>query len=98
MSTNNVQEVFKIVSEELNISQEDLMLQGLRRYLESQLHDVQADIFQISGQYGVSTVKEMENHYRAGTIEEATSWRDVQRLDHLEYKRDRLSQLLSSLS
>ena len=98
MTTNDVLEVFKVVSKELNISQEDLMLHGLRRYLESQLRDVQAEIFQISGQYGVSTVKEMENRYRVGTLEEASSWRDAQRLDHLEYKQERLSQLLSSLS
>lgn len=98
MTTANVLEVFEVVSKELNIPQEDLMLHGLRRYLESQLRDVQTDIFQISGQYGVSTVNEMENHYRAGTLEEASSWRDAQRLDHLEYKRDHLSQLLSSLS
>ena len=50
MVTNNVQELFMVVSEELKISQEDLMLQGLRRYLESQLRDVQANIFQITGQ------------------------------------------------
>jgi hypothetical protein len=98
MMTNNVQETLRIVSEELNIPQEDLMLQGLRRYLESQLHDVQADIFQIHGQYAVSTVEELDLHYQDGSIEEATSWRDMQRLDHLEYKRERLAQLLKSLS
>ena len=98
MTTNDILEVFEVVSKELNIPPEDLMLQGLRRYLESQLRDVQADIFQISGQYGVSTAEEMENRYRAGTLEEAPSWRDAQRLDHLEYKQDHLLQLLHSLS
>ena len=98
MIANTVQEAYSVVSNELNVSQEDLMLLGLRGYLESQLRDVQADIFQISGQYGVSTVKEMEDHYRTGTLEEASSWRDVQRLDHLEYKQEHLSQLLRSLS
>ena len=97
MTTTNVLEVFEVVSKELNMPQEDLMLHGLRRYLESQLRNVQANIFQISGQYGISSIEEIENHYRAGTLEEASSWRDEQRLDHLEYKQDRLSQLLSSL-
>jgi hypothetical protein len=91
------EEALKIASEELGVSQEDLLVQGLRRYLESQLHEVQANIFQITGQYGVNSVADMENQYRTGEIEEATSWRDVQRLDHLEYKQERLVKLLTVL-
>jgi hypothetical protein len=40
----------------------------------------------------------MEARYRDGTLEEADTWRDLQRLDHLEYKRDRLLKLLEALS
>jgi hypothetical protein len=36
----------------------------------------------------------MDTRYQEGTLEEANSWRDLQRLDHLEYKRDQLLQLL----
>jgi len=54
-------------------------------------------IFQITGSYGVSGVEEMEARYRQGTLEEATSWRDLQRLDHLEYKQERLARLLKTL-
>jgi len=39
----------------------------------------------------------MEARYRDGTLEEADSWRDLQRLDHLEYTRDRLVQLLEAV-
>lgn len=39
----------------------------------------------------------MEARYREGTLEEADSWRDLQRLDHLEYKRDRLLQFLEAM-
>lgn len=91
------QQALEIASDKLGISQEDLLLRGLHHYLQSQLREVQADIFQIIGQYGVSTVADMEALYREGEIEEATSWRDMQRLDHLEYKRDRLLELLSKL-
>jgi hypothetical protein len=35
----------------------------------------------------------MEARYQNGTLEEADSWRDLQRLDHLDM-RDRLLQLL----
>jgi hypothetical protein len=40
----------------------------------------------------------MEARYRDGTLEEADTWRDLQRLDHLECKRDRLLKLLEALS
>lgn len=92
------EQVLKIASDELGIPKEDLLVQGLRRYLDSQLHEVQANIFQITGQYGIKDAADMESQYRTGEIEEATSWRDAQRLDHLEYKRERLLRLLASLS
>ena len=58
---------------------------------------MQAQIFQITGSYGVTGVEEMEERYRSGVLAEAASWRDLQRLDHLEYKLDRLLRLLESL-
>jgi hypothetical protein len=92
-----VQMVIKTAAEELGLSQDDLMMQGLRQFLERQLREVQAQIFQITGSYGVTGVEEMEARYRSGVLEEANSWRDLQRLDHLEYKRDRLLRLIESL-
>jgi hypothetical protein len=82
------------VARELHLPEEDLLKQGLRSVLERQLREVKAEIFEISGHYSVSSVEEMEARYRDGTLEEADSWRDLQRLDHLEYKRDHLVQLL----
>ncbi|MFH1926577.1 MAG: hypothetical protein ABIK79_00180 [Chloroflexota bacterium] len=65
--------------------------------LERQLREVKVCIFEITGRYGVSSVEEMEARYRQGTLEEADSWQDLQRLDHLEYKRDRLLQLIDAV-
>jgi hypothetical protein len=87
-------QLLSTVARELGISEDDLLKQGLRSFLEHQLREVKAEIFEISGRYGVSSVTEMEARYRDGTLEEADSWRDLQRLDHLEHKRDRLLQLL----
>ena len=86
--------ILSTVARELKISEEELVKQGLRSFLESQLREVKAEIFELSGRYGVSSVEEMEARYRDGTLEEADSWRDLQRLDQLEYKQDRLLQLL----
>jgi len=87
-------EILSTVARELHISEEDLLKQGLRSFLEHQLREVKAEIFEITGRYGVSSVEEMEACYRDGSLEEADSWLDMQRLDHLEHKRDRLLQLL----
>jgi len=90
--------ILKTVAEELHLCEEDLLKQSLRAFLERQLRELKAEIFQITGRYGVSGVEEMEARYRDGTLEEADTWQDLQRLDHLEYKRDRLLKLLETLS
>jgi hypothetical protein len=87
-------QILSTVARELGISEDDLLKQGLRSFLERQLIEVKAEIFKISGCYGVSSITEMDARYQNGTLEEADSWRDLQRLDHLEHKRDRLIQLL----
>ena len=94
----NGQQALKIASETLGVPQDDLLIHGLRRYLQSQLYDVQANIFQITGQYNVSDVADMDARYRDDSLDEASSWRDLQRLDHLEYKCEQLERLLKTLS
>ena len=89
--------ILSTVAKELHVSEDDLLKQGLRSFLEHRLREVKAEIFEITGRYGVSNVEEMEARYRDGTLEEAYSWRDLQRLDHLEYKRDHLLQLLEAV-
>jgi hypothetical protein len=92
--TPQAQGMLSTVARELHIPEEDLLKQGLRSVLERQLREIKAEIFAISGRYGISNVEEMDTRYREGTLAEANSWRDLQRLDHLEYKRDQLLQLL----
>ena len=91
-------EVAKTVAQELNIAEQDVLKLGLSALVERELRAVKAEVFEITGRYNVSSVKEMENRYKDGSLEEAASWRDLQRLDHLEYRRDRLSELLESIA
>ena len=96
--TGQSRRILATIAQELHVSEEDLLRQGLRSYLERQLRTVKAEIFEIYGRYGVHSVDDMESRYRDGTLEEAESWRDLQRLDQLEYKRDRLLELLGTVS
>ena len=85
------------VAQELQLPEDELLNEGLRVLLERQLGRVKAQILELCGRYGVSSAEAMEARYRDGTLDEASSWRDLQRLDHLEYKRDRLLRLLEAL-
>lgn len=89
--------IIRTIAQEMHISEDTLLKQGARALLERQLRQVKAQIFEITSRYGVSSVEEMEARYREGTLEEADSWRDLQRLDHLEFERDRLQELLKAL-
>lgn len=85
------------ITHELHISRDDLIRQSLRVFLEQQLRQINAEILRITGRYGISSAEEMELRYRDGTLEEAESWQELQHLDHLEYKSDRLQQLIRAL-
>jgi len=92
-----VEEVAEELARELGASKESILEQGLRTFLEKRLRGIKIEMFQITTQYNVASAGEMEKQYRDGTLEEAESWRDLQRLDHLEYKRDQLSRLLEGM-
>ena len=85
------------VSEALHIPEDELLRRGLRAYLKQQLRAVKADIFEIYGRYQISNVAEMEDRYRDGVLDEAGTWRDFQRLDHLEYQREHLQTLIENV-
>lgn len=89
--------VLEKIAQVLDLSEEQALRTGLRALLQSNLREVNAEIFRITGQYGVDTVEDMEARYREGTLDEADSWRDFQDLDHLEYRRDRLQDLIELL-
>jgi len=97
MSTRRTEKIIGEIAEELKFPKEVVLEESLSAFLEKKLREVRARIFQISGKYGVSSVREMEERYKQGTLKEEGTWQDFQRLDHLEYKRDRLIQLLKEL-
>ncbi len=82
----------------MGLSEDDLLKQGLRCFLEQQIRKTNADMFEICGRYGVKNVTEMELRYKDGSLKESESWTDLQKLDHLEFKRDQLLSLLEAVS
>ena len=93
-----VSPILSTVVQELRLSEADLVRQGVRALVERQLLQVQAQVLEINGKYHVSSVAEIEARYQNGTLEESGSWRNYQRLDHLEFERDRLYGSLEALA
>jgi hypothetical protein len=89
--------VFKTIAHKLQIPVDELLRLSLQRYLEYQLRLINIQIFEICGRYDIYNVEEMDSRYQDGTLDEEDSWRDLQRLDHLEYQRDELLKLCESL-
>ena len=85
------------IAQDLGLSEDDLLKQGMRSFLEQQLRKTNADIFEICGRYGIKNVNEMEERYKDGSLKEGDSWKDFQKLDHLEYKRDQLEVLIEAV-
>lgn len=92
-----VEEVAEELAKELGASKESILERGLRIFLEKRLREIKVEIFQITSRYNLSSATEMEELYREDMLEEAGSWRDLQRLDHLEYKIDQLSRFLAEI-
>ena len=97
MATTKTQRIIDALAQELRLPKENVLEQGLKTFLERNLREIKVEIFQITGKYGVSSVEEMEGRYKQGTLEEENTWPDFQRLDHLEYKREHLENLLREL-
>jgi len=87
-------EKLDILAREFNLSKEAIIEESLRIFLERKLREIKTDIFKIRGKYGISSVEKLEELYRKGKIEEKDSWQDLQKLDHLEFKRDELKKFL----
>ena len=89
--------LFNIISKHLQIPTDELIHLSLRHFLKYKLRLIDAEIFEICGRYNVANVKEMDERYQKGTLDEENSWRDLQRLDHLEYNHDELLEIINSL-
>lgn len=96
--TATIDSVIGSAARELQMTADQLLVEGLRLLLNRRLREINAKIFEITGRYSVSSVQEMEDRYETGQIEEAESWRDYQSLDHLQYKQDRLNELVETLT
>ena len=68
--TTKTQVVIDAIAQELRLPREIVLAQGLKSLIEKNLREIKVEIFQITGKYGISSVREMEMRYRQRTLEE----------------------------
>jgi intein-encoded DNA endonuclease-like protein len=86
-----------VLSKDLNLPKETILDESLKVFLEKKLREIKTAIFKIAVKYNVSSVKEFEDLYKKGKVEEKDTWEDLQKLDHLEFKRDEIEKLIEGL-
>lgn len=82
----------------LDLPESSILVEGMHALLERRILDLNAQILEITSRYQVSSVEEMEARYEEGSLSEIGSWEDFQRLDHLEYDRDRAEDLIQQIN
>ena len=95
--TSNAMQTIQTISAEFNISQEAVIQESLKIFLEKKIRAIKSDIFKIYGKYRVTSVEALESLFENGTLEEKDALDDYHKLDHLEYKRDEISKIIQQL-
>lgn len=90
------QAAMKVLSREFSLSEDDIIKEGLRIFLERKLREIKSEIFRIAGKYKIKTIEEFDQLYKTGQVEEKDSWNDYQKLDHLEFKKEEIERLLQA--
>jgi hypothetical protein len=78
----------------LKITPEELERKSLEAYLHIRLKRCKSELFNLTRNYGVSSIEDFEEDYRIGNIDEEGTREDFFRLDHLEAKRESLKNAL----
>ena len=85
------------LAHEFSLSEEDLILQGLRAFVLEQLRLFQAEKQSRCAKFGVSSLEEMDRLIAEGKVEEEDILDDFQNVDYLTMRIERLERLLETL-
>jgi hypothetical protein len=95
--TSVAMQTIQSISTEFHLSQETIIQESLKAYLEKKLREIKTEIFKIYGKYRVTSVEALESCFESGLIEEKDALDDYHKLDHLEFKRDEINRFLLEL-
>jgi hypothetical protein len=88
----------KQLAEEFSMTEEELTRQGLRAFLVDRLRLLDAERRTRCARFGVESLEEMDTLVRQGRVEEEDILEDLQQVDYLTARIERIRQILESLS
>lgn len=86
------------IAETLGLKKEELIKNGVKAYLESELRRINAEIIIVYNRYGVTSLNELDEKINKGELSETETFEDFTKLDHLEAKKEKIEQILKVLS
>ena len=86
------------IAETLGLKKKELIKNGVKAYLKSELRRINAEIIIVYNRYGVKSLKELDKKISKGELSETETFEDFTKLDHLEAKKEKIEQILKVLS
>lgn len=91
------EEVVKRVSKSLGVRPDELVVRGVKEFLQAQLRACLAEIREVEVRHGVKSFSELEEKIRAGVVEEHPAWEDLIVLENLEERAEKIRRELKVL-
>ncbi|MBI4791055.1 MAG: hypothetical protein HY782_28835 [Chloroflexi bacterium] len=82
------------VAQELAMNEDELMREALRALLRAKIHSLDAERRSRCAKFGVSSLQEMDELVRSGSVAEEDILDDFQNVDYLTNRMKRLQQLI----
>lgn len=93
-----MQGLLQRVERELNIPKEEIIQQGIKYFLHTELKNLSIEIKKICKKYGINSFDELWQNLESGKITESECFDDISKLEYLEIEREKISKILGRLS
>ena len=85
------------VEKELNVPRDLLLRDGMRRYLEFELRQLEIDASKIRRRHGVKSFNDLWGKLERGEVSEEECFDDLTRLEYLEIRAEKVMKLIEEL-
>ena len=87
----------EVVAEALGLEKEELIKNGVKAYLETELRRLSIEITTIYNKYRVKSLRELDEKISKGELGETDTLDDFTKLDYIEARRGKVEELLRNL-
>lgn len=91
-------ETVETIAETLGLKKEELIKNGVKAYLKSELRRLNAEIIIIHNRYDVKSLEELDKKISKGVLSETKTFEDFTKLDYLEDKKEKIEKILRAIS